>query len=402
MAGEVYTHHLIYDRFYNRFKEKLSQPANITTLKKVYNYIYNQNAEALASTIPDKRLYVNPKSEDEIYRMLGLNKGEIKQAIIDTPDLNSEHKTIQTEMYTILILMAIVFFKNNKNELRDQTMLIANIYFYKNVRSHYFKFRTTDNYINCMNYTVANLSYKSDLKKYKSIGGMINKKNEVFIENWFIKSENKKKLTGIVLDHDFQRIINDLNRRYSTTINTFYAEYDKNLKSGKYLNVDKDIDEEGNYMESDNVSFLVKKTTDSLMIKHSLSIYPDQQIISFVTNNIKGCQCTMNNLKMMINDLYDNEKDFEKIVSLILQIYFFDYKMKLEDIRSNYFIECMLKHYKGLSEKDKNLVEIKEIVNKYWENSTFAKSKKQHRDGTVNSYKKAIFAYMVMFIRKNV
>lgn len=391
--------HVIYDRLFKRIKDKLQQPANMNALKNFYNELYSQNAEALASTIPDKTIYVNAKMEEKFFNIIGVDTREFTLAIKDAPDINNNHQTIVgSTMYVPLVMVAIIFHHLKKDDLRKQTMFICSLYIYRNVRAKYFRYKVTQNHINCMNYTVANLSYKSDLKKYQSIGNMINKKNEVFIELWFTGNIHRKDTSGVIDDHTFQAIVNDLHRRYSTTINTFFSEYNDNLKSGKYMNVDKDIDEEGNYMESDNVSFMVDKATDAIMIKHSLSPYPNASIIQKACAHDDGC--SINNLRNSMNYIYNNDKDFEKFIRLILQTYFFDYKRKKDDVRSLDFICVMRKHYKKQTSQDVNLNEIKTMLQKFMDESGI--SKKIKREPTINACKKATFTYMLYFIMLNI
>src|SRR5699024_6978578 len=130
------------------------------------------------------------------------------------------------------------------------------------------------------------------------------------------------------------KMINDNHRRYSTAMNNFYAEFKKDSVSGNYLNTDVDIDDGDTFIESDNVSFMVEKNTQKVMNKFILSSYPNPLIIQHTCAIETGCSA--NNLRNMMNYVYDgNDKLIDEITRIILQIYLFEYKKKIDDIKSS-------------------------------------------------------------------
>ena len=58
-------------------------------------------------------------------------------------------------------------------------------------------------------------------------------------------------------------------------LKNFFVEFKKDLDSGNYLNIDQDVDTEDEYIESDNVSFMVEKNTQKVMNKFILTTYPN-------------------------------------------------------------------------------------------------------------------------------
>jgi hypothetical protein len=294
------------------------------------------------------------------------------------------------------LLLVAIYFKAKKNDqMFKAIMQLWSIYMYKNVKSKYFNPRKTgENALNCMNYTINRLSYKNDLKKYKNIEETINKKTEVFIENWFVGRQ--KEVTGKVTDEVLCNMINDNHRRYDTLFKNFFVEFKRDLDAGNYLNIDQDIDDGEEYIESDNVSFMVEKNTQKVMNKFILSTYPNGKIIEQVCTREPGC--STNNLRNMLNYIYnDHEKEFEKMVRVIIQIYLFEYKKKIEDLKTFDFEITMKKHFKGQSIDDKNLNELKGIIDKIIDGSGL--SKKVTRKATLNDCKRGLLLYVVVYIR---
>ncbi len=396
MADPKSTH--IYDNLYGKINVALNSPANVRKVQEFFSNVKGNsvNFEALSMSVPYKSLFVHHKDEQKYFEAINLSGHEIMHVINSSPHIPKDSWfTVKNPMYMSLILVAICF-KNRKNEqMFKAVMQLWSIYMYKNVKSKYFNPRKTgENALNCMNYTINRLSYKNDLKKYKNIEETINKKTDMFINNWF--EERKKDLAGKVTDEVLCNMINDNHRRYDTLFKNFYSEFKKDLDAGNYLNVDQDIDTEDEYIESDNVSFMVEKNTQKVMNKFILTTYPNGKIIEQVCEREPGC--SVNNLRNMLNYIYDDhEKEFERLVRVIIQIYLFEYKKKIDDLKTFDFELTMKKHYKGQSIDDKNLNEMKGLIDSIADKSGL--TKRVTRKATQNDCKRGLMLYVVIYIR---
>ena len=394
MADPKSTH--IYDNLYPKISNSLGSPANVRKVQEFFSNVKGSgtNFEALSMSVPYKSLFINHRDEQKYFEAIGMTGPEIMHVINSSPHIPRDSWfTVKNSMYMSLLLVAIYFYNKKNMQMFKAVMQLWSIYMYKNVKSKYFNPKKTgENALSCMNYTVNRLSYKSDLKKYKNIEETINKKTDVFISNWF--DERKKDLTGKVTDEVLCNMINDNHRRYDTLFKNFFAEFKKDLDSGNYMNVDQDVDNEDEYIESDNVSFMVEKNTQKVMNKFILSTYPNGKIMEQVC--MREPDCSMNNLRNMVNYIYnDHERDFEKLVRVIIQVYLFDKKKKIEDLKTFDFEKEMREYYKGQAIGDKNLQELKEIVDKIFKNSNI----KTTRSATINACKRAFYLYTVIYIR---
>lgn len=396
MADPSSTH--IYDNIYPKISEMLNSSSNVRKLQEFYSDVKGNsvNFEALSMSVPYKSLFVHHKDEQKYFQTIGMSGQDILHVINTSPHIPKDSWfTVKNPMYMSLLIVAI-YFKNKKNEQMFKAMMqLWSLYMYKNVKSKYFNPRKTgENALHCMNYTINRISYKNDLKKYKNIEETINKKTEMFIKNWF--EERKKDVTGKVTDEILCNMINDNHRRYDTLFKNFYSEFKKDLDSGNYLNVDQDVDNEDEYIESDNVSFMVEKNTQKVMNKFILTTYPNGKIMEQVCSREPGC--SINNLRNMLNYIYDNhEKEFEKIVRVVIQIYLFEYKKKVDDLKTFDFELTMKTHYKKQSIDDKNLIELKKSIDNIADKSGL--TKKISRVATLNDCKRGLFLYIVIYIR---
>lgn len=389
----------LYDHIYPKIKNSLSDKRNVSDLKRVFNSLINSNSDALAATIPSKSIYTNMDMENKIFKTIGVSKDDIKEAIKASPDIPKESdkwRVIKNPVYMATMFL-VVYFNNVKNyEMRNQSMFICSLYMYRNVRSKYFK-RTSQATISIMEYTLNRLSYKNDLKKYGSILKMIAKKNEVFINNWFVV--RKKETVDCVLVNDTVfKLINDNHRRYSTAFNSFYSEFKKDHLEGNFYNVDQDIDTEDKFIASDNVSFEVEKIAQKIANKLSLTGYPDAKILRQACAIESGC--SINNLRTILSYVYDKGlEDFEECVRLLIQTYLFDYKKDMKDIVTPDFIIEMKKFYKKQTSFNDNLTRLKDIIDGFIVKSGL--TKKITRIPTLNDCKKATLVYMLLFIQRN-
>ena len=142
---------------------------------------------------------------------------------------------------------------------------------------------------------------------------------------------------------------------------------------------------------------MVEKNTQKVMNKFILSTYPNGKIMEQVCEREKDC--SINNLRNMLHYIYDDhEHDFEKLVRVIIQVYLFDKKKKVEDLKTYDFEIEMKDYYKTQKINDKNLQELKAIVDKIFKNSNI----KTTRSATINACKRAFYLYTVVYIRYSI
>lgn len=286
---------LLFDSLYPKIEKSLSSTSNLAKLREFYGEVISRNNEALSESIPCKAIFVDRRLEEKFYDAIGLNPKEIMALVKASGHIGDNWHTVQNPMYISLILLIIYFNNKGKRDMVDQTMLICSVYMYRNIRSKYFS-KVSENTINCMRFTMGRLSYKNDMKKYGSIIKTIGKKSGSYLNNWLI--EHKKEITGKVTDKTICDMVNRNHRDYAKMMNNFYAEFRKDLEAENYLNIDQDIDTEDEYIESDNVSFMVEKITQKVMNKFTLSIGPNTKILQQVVAREPGC--SINNLRNMM------------------------------------------------------------------------------------------------------
>ena len=383
---------VLFSRFYPIIESSLKQNRNVAAIRQVFNEILGRNNESLSSSVPDKAVWVDSRQEKKYFEILNINKEEVVNAIKDSSYISDEWLTIRNPMYITLILCIFYFNNNKKQDMVSLTMFMLSLYMYKNVRSKYFS-RTSENTSKVMNFTLTRLYKHHDLRVYGSIMKVIGKKNESYIGLWL--GDRNSDVKGTVKDEIICKMVNDNHRRYETFFNNFYGEFKKDLISGNYMNVDEDIDDGENFIESDNVSFTVERLTQKVVNRFILSTAPSQTLMKFASE--RG-GCSINNLRTMHSYLINgHEKEFEMITRLILQGYLFEKRNKKEDIKTPDFVIDMLKYYKKQEVNNTNLVNLKSNVNKVFEESGL--SAKVTRRASQDDCRRSIYLYIVTYIR---
>lgn len=383
---------VLFSRFYPMIESSLKQTRNVTAIRQVFNEILGRNNESLSSAVPDKAVWVDSRQEKKYFEILNINKEDVVNAIKDSSYISDEWLTIRNPMYITLILCIFYFNNNKKQDMVSLTMFVLSLYMYKNVRSKYFA-RTSENTSKVMNFTLTRLSKHHDLRVCGSIMKVIGKKNETYIGLWLKDRINDVK--GTVKDEIICKMVNDNHRRYETFFNNFYGEFKKDLVSGNYMNVDEDIDDGENFIESDNVSFTVERLTQKVVNRFILSTAPSHTLLKFASE--RG-GCSINNLRTMYSYLINgHEKEFELITRLILQGYLFEKRNKKEDIKTPDFVIEMLKYYKKQEVNNTNLMNLKSNVNKVFEDSGL--SSKVTRRASQDDCRRSIYLYIVTYIR---
>lgn len=383
---------ILFDTFYPIIERSLKQTKNLTNLKQVFNEILARNNEALSSNVPDKAIWVDGRLENKYFDIIGVDRQHVFEVLKKSGYIKEEWMTVSNPTYITLVLLSFYFNNNKKQDMVNMTMFILSIYMYKNVRSRYFK-RTSDSTVKVMNFTLARLSKHHDLRICGSIMKVLIKKSETFINLWLLDTRSND-TKNRVTDEIICKMINDYNRRYSVLLNGFYAEFKKDLINGNYMNVDEDIDDGENFIESDNVSFTVERLTQKVVNRFILSNNSLQKLILAASDLGKG---SSNNLRTMMSYLYNkHEKEFENIVRLTLQAFLFENRNKKEDIKTPNFVMDMLQYYKKQEAKNVNLMELKSCIDNIFINSGL--HNRVTRKASVYDCKRTLYAYILLYI----
>lgn len=375
---------LLLERIYPNVQKNLSQQSNQDAIKRKMDEYLNRNSRFLTEIGPMHQVLFSDDFKQTILDSCGIDTNEVKKIIKDSRDIDSSGMTVNP--FNISMTLAIRYaLLNNKNKLLSQLIAIYSASMYPLLYRKYFKY---DPQPSIMEYVVNNMSNKFKLKT-EGLWGELLRMGEVCLEN------NKKSLTR-GYDIDCVKYVLDLRSRMNSFFKNIYREFDKAHKENNFVNLDSDNFDEDNYVEADNNMYVVKRFTDSAVMRLST----EGVDMRLVTYSAKLCQVSVNELRNYLQNIIVDKRmnDLRKITECILYLYINDSQENANTIKSNKFlIEC-LNIYKKANSTDKNIITIKELLDKLLKEGTnlFAKTT---RLASINNYRRALFTFFVLNIQ---
>ena len=111
----------------------------------------------------------------------------------------------------------------------------------------------------------------------------------------------------------------------------------------------------------------------------------------------------VNDLRTTINNLTAdkvNAPEIKKAITAIITLYMSEANSTAADIHTQKFILVCLQIYKRSNTSDRNIIEIKRLLD-MWLQRYSDRYKKSNRVATLNSFRKALFTYFVLTIQAN-
>lgn len=311
----------IYDKFDPIIKEKVKQPRTFQKILQLTKEFMTKNEYALSTNIIGRRVLVNQKMEEDIYDALGIEKSDIKKAILESPYFKGTFGrelslTDQLCLAFPLILAALEYRRIKKQDESDLCYLLAHFKPYSSRESLFFKFGVKEGQ---MLYTVEKtLSERFDIKKYGTIINVLRKRAQSSYENYIIPMKETEKYSDKKL---YVTYTSGIAGSVNTFIGTIVEEYRKN--EGKSLDfeggakgaVDKDSDET-EYIENDIQSDeAIKKTIIDRTLSKITKAPVDKSIAipaCQITYNTTGSylQILMNTVDEIVDSEFNVLKDF--------------------------------------------------------------------------------------------
>lgn len=372
-------------KLYPTVEKSLSIKANEDKLMKTIGAYIDRNMDKLSKPGPADRVPFETRDSEDFIAATGLTTPQIKEAIKESAYIGNTWRIMATPFYTANTMAIRYYTLKNKT---DKAHLIAGYLcfsMYPLIHWKYFQYGMNEN---AMNYTIANLSNKY---KFKTLGSVYAAFMEMAVGCYDLHKERIKK-GG---DKEITDFVNDMHSRLNDRMKNVGNEFYKNYKEGKYLNVDSDSLEEDNYHEADNNSFAIDRILNNVITKLVVQ-GPNMRLVNMAA---KMSGVSVNELRNYTNNLVSEEHkdDIRSICESILYIYLFENQKRPEEIKSNQFLIDSLEVYKRSNSNDKNVNNIKSILDK-WINDLDV-YKKTQRVATINNFRRALYIFFVLSIQ---
>jgi hypothetical protein len=312
----------------------------------------------------------------------------VKKAINDSKQVNSSWKVLANAEYWIMTGCIKYFVDTKRPKELNHMIMYLSCAIYASLIYKYFRGFTPTPAI--MEYTINNLSNRYDIKKLGSIYAVLDK----------VSAKNHDTYKDYFLDKNFcDRRIFEYIMNLNTRINNFLKEiknaYEKNRQSGHYMNSERDVNDEENFRENDNLSFTVER----------LSTKVSNKIITVGINNMlaesaaKMGGVSVSAVRETVYKIVKEETvTIKEFINLYLQQYLVVDNHPVQTISSKQYLTYANRIYTKSNTNDKGVIRMKEILDD-WLTKNCEKYVKTERAASKGGYRKAIFLYFALAVQ---
>lgn len=361
-------------------------------MEKLYHHIgdyIDRNSEVLSSSYLDM-IYFSDDDKQIVYETLGLDKYDISSVISTIDEIKGFN--VVTNPFAMAITMVIRHMLLNKYRDKEISLVVFyfGIFYYPSVFTRQFRYGVIEN---IMRYTIDNLNDKYDIKmeETRTIYKMVTKKGVTCYQTYE---------KGLIQGTDFEitNFISQMSGRIKNTITKISREYYANVEEGKYTNLDDESLDEDNYHETDSNSLEAKRCIDKARIRVSEE-GTDPSIIRSLKKLPEVSDVSETELRNAIIKINKNHYDkVSELIFLIVELFMEDNPpSKIKD--AEFFFICA-SIYSRSNTTDELVKDIKRILD-YLLKVTSSTYRKTNRQGTINSYKKALYYYYVILVSKS-
>ena len=379
------------NKLYPVVDSKLKTSSGKSSFKKCVSKFMSARQQFLYDSLPCSRILFGESDAQELFKAIGINKGEVTDVILKTyygNEPNFSPKAAKDEFTVLLITIIRWFLQNKMNKEAELAMVYLSFSgkFYPSL--HYRSFPATVPARHVMEYTVNNvLGVKYDIVSEGSVIGSIRKIGMTWLTTYNDRFKSFR-------DEDVVYIIQQLYSRIGSFMKNIATEYYKvyDHKDDLYIAYATDSLDDDNYHLADSDSLRVAKITE--------------KTVSYITNTgvdysaCKACSdvnITTNEMKSIMESLVGDPKSTVKIkelVMLMVTAYFAQTKDK--DITNPKFITFSIAPKPNA--KQKELVRIQELIVELLSENSPAYLRRRSRIATKNSFEKAIKLYFALSI----
>ena len=344
----------------------------------------DKNSELLSAIGPMNIILFTDKDKSPIFDIIGVTPNQVKAIKNKSKDRKTTDNLIEAPFSTLMAVIVSYFGVKKNNNMVQMSTFYLTMSMYPFIYHRSFPYPPNEN---VMNYTINNLSKKFKIKQTSNfIAAIIETAMGAY------KLHEKGLLEGI--DDSHTQFVYAIKTRVSSFIKKIAREFYANHKEGKYLNTEFESNEEDKYREADSSIYLINSKADAVTLKLIID-GPPMKLITMAANTQK---VSINELRNYITTKVtnDNKDDVHSIVESILYLYLFDEKNDIRNINSDQFLLYCMDVYRRSNTTDKNVVNIKKILDSWLED--LGTYKKTQRVATINNFRKAMYCFFVIAI----
>lgn len=353
----------------------------------VASYV-DRNVNRLSTAGPSKRTLFSDMERNKVYDLIDFDP-KICKAIVKQSNYIKASWKIVNEPFNLVMMMILRYAKLNKlDQINQLAVTYLTLSMYPSLHYKYFKFEPNEA---IMQYTINNLSNKF---KVKQVGNIL----QALVDTTALADKTYDKNIRHANDKELTDYINAYKTRLNSLIKKIRDAFEKDYRSGNYMNTERDNEDENDFKTSDSNSLLIQRVVDQVVLKLSVN-GPDSRIVDI---SAKMNQVSVNETRNTLNQLTQNKDESVNIRALcesILYLYLFNGENHVNDLNGSKFLTFCLAVYKKSNTNDENVIKVKSILDTWIEKYSETYRKTQ-RVATLNNFRRALYTFFVFTLQR--
>lgn len=353
----------------------------------VASYV-DRNVNRLSTAGPSKRTLFSDMERNKVYDLINFDP-KICKAIVKQSNYIKASWKIVNDPFNLVMMMILRYAKLNKlDQINQLAVTYLTLSMYPSLHYKYFKFEPNEA---IMQYTINNLSNKF---KVKQVGNIL----QALVDTTALADKTYDKNIRHANDKELTDYINAYKTRLNSLIKKIRDAFEKDYRSGNYMNTERDNEDENDFKTSDSNSLLIQRIVDQVVLKLSVN-GPDSRIVDI---SAKMNQVSVNETRNTLNQLTQNKDESVNIRALcesILYLYLFNGENHVNDLNGSKFLTFCLAVYKKSNTNDENVIKVKSILDTWIEKYSETYRKTQ-RVATLNNFRRALYTFFVFTLQR--
>lgn len=353
----------------------------------VASYV-DRNVNRLSTAGPSKRTLFSDMERNKVYDLVNFDP-KICKAIVKQSNYIKASWKIVNDPFNLVMMMILRYAKLNKlDQINQLAVTYLTLSMYPSLHYKYFKFEPNEA---IMQYTINNLSNKF---KVKQVGNIL----QALVDTTALADKTYDKNIRHANDKELTDYINAYKTRLNSLIKKIRDAFEKDYRSGNYMNTERDNEDENDFKTSDSNSLLIQRIVDQVVLKLSVN-GPDSRIVDI---SAKMNQVSVNETRNTLNQLTQNKDESVNIRALcesILYLYLFNGENHVNDLNGSKFLTFCLAVYKKSNTNDENVIKVKSILDTWIEKYSETYRKTQ-RVATLNNFRRALYTFFVFTLQR--
>jgi hypothetical protein len=353
----------------------------------VASYV-DRNVNRLSTAGPSKRTLFSDMERNKVYDLIDFDPKTCKAIVKQSNYIKASWKIVN-DPFNLVMMMILRYAKLNQlDQINQLAVTYLTLSMYPSLHYKYFKFEPNEA---IMQYTINNLSNKF---KVKQVGNIL----QALVDTTALADKTYDKNIRHANDKELTDYINAYKTRLNSLIKKIRDAFEKDYRSGNYMNTERDNEDENDFKTSDSNSLLIQRIVDQVVLKLSVN-GPDSRIVDI---SAKMNQVSVNETRNTLNQLTQNKDESVNIRALcesILYLYLFNGENHVNDLNGSKFLTFCLAVYKKSNTNDENVIKVKSILDTWIEKYSETYRKTQ-RVATLNNFRRALYTFFVFTLQR--